>query len=361
MSAPSGGLAGRMRLARGAFLLDAELAAPARGITAVFGPSGSGKTTLLRCLAGLERAAGGWLEVGGERWQDDERGLFLPPHRRALGYVFQEAGLFSHLAVRQNLEFGLRRTPPAERRVSFADAVEWLELGGLLHRRTDSLSGGERQRVAMARALLAGPRLLLMDEPLAALDASAKAEILRCLERLHAELAIPFLYVSHLQDEVLRLADHLVLLAAGRVRAAGPLAEIAARLDLLPWAPEAELAVVIEARVVEHDVRFELTYLDFAGGRLSLPRQELAPGSRQRVRVLARDVSLALERPLRTSVLNVFPARIVEIGGGAQPLVKLDAGGASLLAQITGKSLHLLALRPGIEVFAVVKGVALAV
>jgi molybdate transport system ATP-binding protein len=218
--------------------------------------------------------------------------------------------------------------------------------------------------VAVARALLTSPRLLLMDEPLAALDAAAREEILPYLERLHARLEIPVLYVSHSAPELLRLADHLVLLAAGRVRAAGPLAEVTTRLDLLPWGPEAELGVVIEAVVVGHDERFDLTYLDFAGGRLSLPRHDAAPGSRQRVRVLARDVSLALERPERTSVLNVFPARIVEISeigetGGRQPLVKLDAGGATLLAQVTRKSLFTLDLRPGVPVYAVIKGVAL--
>jgi molybdate transport system ATP-binding protein len=373
---------GRFRLARGGFLLDVDFALPARGVTGLFGPSGSGKTTLLRCVAGLERAPGGRFEVAGEIWQDEERGLFLPTHRRRVGYVFQEPSLFTHLSVRRNLEYGLRRRPPAERRVRFAEAVDWLGLDRLLDRGPRSLSGGEQQRVAIARALLASPCLLLMDEPLAALDAAARQEILPYLERLHASLATPVLYVSHSATELLRLADHLVLLRAGKVRAAGPVAEVATRLDLLPWAPEAELGAVLDARVIEHDDRFDLTYLDFAGGRLSLPRLDAPPGSRQRVRVLARDVSLAIERPERTSVLNIFPARILEIGeigeiGGAarspalasapaakvafraQPLVKLDAGGAVLLAQITRKSLASLDLRPGLAVFAVVKGVAL--
>jgi molybdate transport system ATP-binding protein len=373
---------GRFRLERGGgFVLDVDFSAPDAGITGVFGPSGSGKTTLLRCVAGLERAPGGLLEVAGEPWQDEARGLFLPTHRRRLGYVFQEAGLFDHLSVRGNLDYGLRRTAPAERRVRLDEAVGWLGLTALLERGPRQLSGGERQRVAIARALLTSPRLLLMDEPLAGLDAAARDEILPYLERLHASLEIPVLYVSHAAAELQRLADHLLLLAAGRLRAAGPVSEVSTRLDLLPWAPEAELGVVLEARVAGHDERFELTYLDFAGGRLSLPRHDAAPGSRQRVRLLARDVSLALAPPERTSVLNIFPARIVEIsdggGGGAgggdgtgaggggqglrgrQPLVKLDAGGAALLAQVTRKSLEALDLRPGLEVFAVVKGVAL--
>jgi len=357
---------GRFRLARGGgFVLDVDFTAPAAGVTGVFGPSASGKTTLLRCVAGLERAPAGLLEVAGEVWQDEAREWFVPAHRRRVGYVFQEAGLFAHLSVRGNLEYGLRRTPPGERRVRFAEAVEWLGLEPLLARAPEALSGGQRQRVAVARALLTSPRLLLMDEPLAALDAAAREEILPYLERLHARLEIPVLYVSHSAPELLRLADHLLLLAAGRVRAAGPLAEVTTRLDLLPWGPEAELGVVIEAVVAGHDERFDLTYLDFAGGRLSLPRHAAAPGSRQRVRVLARDVSLALVRPERTSVLNVFPASIVEVsdggetGRGRQPLVKLDAGGAALLAQVTRKSLVTLELRPGVPVYAVIKGVAL--
>ncbi|MBV8202338.1 MAG: molybdenum ABC transporter ATP-binding protein [Acidobacteria bacterium] len=359
---------GRFQLARGGgFVLDVDFTAPPTGVTGVFGPSASGKTTLLRCVAGLERAPAGLLEVAGEVWQDEERGWFVPAHRRRVGYVFQEAGLFAHLSVRRNLEYGLRRTPAAERRVRFEEAVEWLGLGPLLPRVPEALSGGQRQRVAVARALLTSPRLLLMDEPLAALDARAREDILPYFERLHAQLEIPVLYVSHSAAELLRLADHLLLLAAGKVRAAGPLALVSTRLDLLPWGPEAELGVVVEAVVAGHDERFGLTYLDFAGGRLSLPRHAAAaPGSRQRVRVLARDVSLALERPERTSVLNVFPARIVEIdapsaagAAGRQPLVKLDAGGAALLAQVTHKSLAVLDLRPGVPVYAVIKGVAL--
>src|ERR1700761_4598842 len=246
-----------------------------------------------------------------------------------------------------------------------------LGIGPLLDREPAGLSGGERQRVAIGRALLASPRLLLMDEPMAALDLAARGEILPYLERLQERLAVPVVYVSHSASEVLRLADHLLLLAGGRVRAAGPVAEVATRLDLLPWTPEAELGAVLAGCVAAHDEEFGLTYVDFAGGRLSLPRQDAAPGSRLRVRVLASDVSLALEAPRRTSILNVFPARILEIaeggrGGAAapagaalQPLVKLDAGGAVLLAQITRKSLAALELRPGLEVYAVVKGVAL--
>jgi molybdate transport system ATP-binding protein len=351
----------RFRLRRGGFLLDVDFLAPGRGVTAVFGPSGSGKTTLLRCVAGLERSPEGFLSLGEEVWQDEARGVFLPTHRRPVGYVFQEAALFSHLSVRGNLEYGLARTPAADRRVGFDEAVAWLGAGPLLDRRPDHLSGGERQRAAIARALLTSPRLLLMDEPLASLDAASRAEILPYLERLHAELSIPVLYVSHSQAEVLRLADHLVLLEAGRVRAAGPLGEIATRLDLLPWAPEEEPGTLIEALASGYDEDWGLARLDFPGGSLLLPSQPLLPGSRRRVRILARDVALSLERPERTSVLNVVPAKILEIaeGGSAQALVRLDAGGTVLLARITRKSLHLLGLRPGLEVYALIKAVAL--
>jgi molybdate transport system ATP-binding protein len=354
----------RFQLRRGSFALDVDFTAPDAGVTAVFGPSGSGKTTLLRCLAGLDRAAGGLLEVGGEVWQDEARGWFVPTHRRRVGYVFQDAGLFAHLSVRRNLDYGWRRTAAGQRRVAFDEAVEWLGLAPLLARDPRGLSGGERQRVAIARALLASPRLLLMDEPLAALDVAARREILPYLERVHAALEVPIVYVSHSAGEVLRLADHLLLLAGGRVRAAGPAGEVATRLDLLPWASDGELGAVVEATVAAHDDAFALTYVDFAGGRLSLPRLAAAPGSRLRVRVLATDVTLALDRPQRTSVLNIVAARVAEIaedvsGGAGQPVVKLDAGGTPLLAQITRKSLANLDLRPGQELYAVIKGVAL--
>ncbi|MDP2021255.1 MAG: molybdenum ABC transporter ATP-binding protein, partial [Hydrogenophaga sp.] len=210
------------RLVRDAFTLDLALTLPGRGLTALFGASGSGKTTCLRVLAGLEPAASGHLSVGGELWQDSARGLFVPPHQRALGYVFQEASLFDHLSVRDNIRFGYRRTPAVQRRYGWDHGLELLGIGHLLQRMPHELSGGERQRVAMARALATSPRVLLMDEPLAALDTPRKAEILPWLEQLHQKLDIPVVYVTHSADEVARLADHLVLLEQGRVMAQGP-------------------------------------------------------------------------------------------------------------------------------------------
>ncbi|EKM96639.1 molybdenum transport protein ModC [Stutzerimonas degradans] len=247
------------------FRLDVDLALPGRGVTALFGHSGSGKTTLLRCVAGLERGARGQLEINGECWQDSTRGLFVPPHRRAIGYVFQDANLFAHLSVRRNLQFGMKRVAAAERRVAWDQAVDLLGIGHLLERMPGRLSGGERQRVGMARALLTSPRLLLMDEPLAALDLKRKHEILPYLERLHDELDIPVLYVSHSPDEVARLADHLVLLDQGRAIAQGELRETLARLDL-PTAFSDDAGVVVEGEIAGHDPAYHLTRLVFPGG-----------------------------------------------------------------------------------------------
>jgi molybdate transport system ATP-binding protein len=275
--------------------------------------------------------------------------------------VRQEAGLFPHLSVRRNLEYGLRRTPPERRRVSVEQAIAWLGIGRLLERRPHGLSGGERQRVAIARALLAGPRLLLMDEPLSGLDDASRHEILPYLERLHRGLALPVVYVSHSRAEVLRLADYVVLLEAGRVHASGPVEQIATRTELAPFGSEAELGAVTEAVVVERDEQFGLSYLSFPGGRLGVPAADLRLGERRRLRLLARDVSLALERPRATSILNVIPARVIDIGeaDGPLPLVRLDAGGTVLLSRITRRSLQQLEIRPGLRVYAQIKSVAL--
>ena len=354
------GISARFDLDLGEFRLDAGFEAPGRGVTALFGPSGSGKTTLLRCLAGLERAPDSYLEVNGEIWQDDSIGIYLPTHRRPLGYVFQEASLFPHLDVRRNLEYGWKRIPATQRRVGFDQAVELVGIGPLLARDPARLSGGERERVAIARALLVSPDLLLMDEPLAALDLASKRDILPYLERLHDELSIPVLYVSHSPDEVARLADYMVLMDRGRSVASGPLKELLARLDL-PLAHGDEAGVVIDTVVGEHDEAFHLTRLDFAGGAISVARQPHALGHRMRLRIHARDVSLALERHSDSSILNILPARVVEIvdENPAQVAVRLDAGGVPLLARITRKSSALLGLEPGMAVYAQVKSVAL--
>lgn len=347
-------------LQAGHFILQVDFQTPGQGVTAVFGASGSGKTTLLRCIAGLERAPQGFLEVNGNCWQDESRHFFLPTHQRPLGYVFQEASLFSHLSVRKNLEYGLRRTPVEQRKVAFEDAIELLGVAPLLKRNPKRLSGGERQRVAIARALLTSPKLLLMDEPLAALDNNSKAEILPYLETLHAELSIPVLYITHAMPEVMRLADNILLLENGKLIGNGTLLEVLTRLDL-PLSHTYEAGVVIEAKVVEHDQPFHLTYLEFSGGRLSLRCEDLAQGSTVRVVLNAKDVSLALENEVHSSILNIFQATILEIAeeSPGQLMIKLDVNGALLLARITKKSGVLLNLQIGMKVYARVKSVAL--
>ncbi len=346
-------------LKRDGFALDAKFSAPAAGVTALFGPSGSGKTTLLRCIAGLERASG-TLTMNGEIWQDET--MFLPVHQRPLGFVFQEASLFTHLSVRANLEYGYKRIAPAERRVPLAQVVEWLGLARLIGRGDPArLSGGERQRIAIGRALLTSPRVLLMDEPLSALDTQSKQEILPYLERLHRELDIPVLYVSHAMDEVVRLADHLVLMEQGRVIASDALHVILSRLDL-PTAHYDDAGAVIEAVVAQQDETYHLTRLDFSGGSLWVSRVEQAFGTRVRARVLARDVSIATQAPHGSSINNILNARIEEIRdeGPDKVIVRMKVGeNATLLSRITRRSRDQLGLNIGMFVCAQVKSVAL--
>ncbi len=348
----------RFRISRSDFTLDVDLALPGREVTAVFGPSGSGKTTFLRAVAGLEHDPDGYVKVGDMLWQDG--GHFVPTHDRSIGFVFQEASLFSHLDVRRNLEYGLRRVPESARKVSLDRAIELLGIGPLLARRTDALSGGERQRVAIARALAVSPGILMMDEPLAAVDRGHKQEIMPYLESLHDELDIPVLYVSHAIDEVASLADHLVLLEAGRTVAFGPTRDLLTRPDLpLMHDPGAE--ALVETVVAEHDAAFHLTYLDFPGGRFAVTRRPLTVGDVVRLRVQARDVSLTLARQTGTTILNVFPATIEDVvrEGPARVLVRLTAGGVTLLSRITARSATELELKPGRTVYAQVKAVAL--
>jgi molybdate transport system ATP-binding protein len=345
----------------GGFSVDLNFSCRANGLTAVFGRSGAGKTTLVNMLAGLVRPESGRIVIGGTTLFDSDRGIDLPVERRRLGYVFQEDRLFPHLSVRANLIYGFKRTPRAERSIQPEQIIELLGLGDLLKRRPRDLSGGEKQRVALGRALLANPRLLLMDEPLASLDQARKEEVLPFLERLHGELAVPIVYVSHAMEEIVRLADTLVLVSDGRVVAVGPLETLTSRLDLRPLTGRYEAGAVIEARIAGHDETFHLSSLDFAGGTLRVPRLEDPAGTEIRVRIRARDVSLALAPPEATSILNVFPGVIREISDEAGALVDvlLDLGGATLWARITARSRHDLALAPGSRVYALVKAVAL--
>lgn len=351
------GIEARFRINWRGFTLDVDLNLPATGVTALFGPSGSGKTTVLRCIAGLERAKEGRPVVDGEAWQDAN--TWLPPHRRPIGYVFQEASLFSHLTVLGNLRYGLKRSSAAQR-ISLDHAVELLGIGHLLDRKPERLSGGERQRVAIARALAVSPRLLLMDEPLAALDLKRKQEILPYLERLHADLRIPVLYVSHMPEEVVRLADYLVSMEAGRVLANGSLAETLARLDP-PIRLGEDAGAILAGMVVEVDPQWQLARVNFDGGSLWVRDHGLPIGRRVRVRVLARDVSLA-EQPGVSSIQNVLRGCVEAVGSDEHPgvaLVRVRLGSAMLLAQLTRKAADDLRVAPRLETWIQVKSVAL--
>jgi len=340
------------------FTLDVNLTLPGRGVTALFGHSGSGKTTLLRCIAGLERTRDGFLGVNGQVWQ--EAGYWLPPHRRPLGYVFQEVGLFPHLSVLDNLHYGMRRVGVIQR-TNLNQAVELLGIGHLLDRQPHRLSGGERQRVGIARALAISPRILLMDEPLAALDLKRKQEILPYLERLHRELDIPLLYVSHSPDEVARLADHLVAMEAGRVLVNGPLIETLAQLDL-PIRLGEDVGAVLDANIGIVDKTWHLARVDFPGGSLWTRDPGVAVGSRVRVRILARDVSLAREHPGLSSIQNVLPGRVDAMADDEHPglaLVRVQVGESRLVARLTKRAAYELGISPGQTLWAQVKSVAL--
>jgi molybdate transport system ATP-binding protein len=381
-------------------------------VTGLFGPSGSGKTTVLRCIAGLSRVADGFFSIAGEVWQDGE--LFRPPHQRPIGYVFQEPSLFPHLSVRQNLRYGMPRGPAGQRgarsatEVGWEDVVALLGLGALLERTPRHLSGGERQRVAIGRALLSQPRLLLLDEPLSALDQRAKGEILPFIERLHRTLSVPVLYVSHDMAELERFADHLLLMESGRVIASGGLRALECDPSL-PLLRARDAAVSLEARVEGYDAAYGLLSLRVDGARFLVPSEPAVPGERRRLRVAAENVSLALERPRGSSILNVVPTRIVSVAGlgtneitvvlelaatarGEEPLAALRApepkadeerkaegsaqaqGGteqtgdrwapdvprARLISRVTRRSWEQLGLSEGQTVFAQVKSVALA-
>ena len=332
---------------------------PSSGITALFGRSGSGKTTLLRCIVGLERAPGACVRFNGEVWQDQR--TFVPTYLRPLGYVFQESSLFAHLDARANLAYGLKRVPAAQRRIGFDQAVQFMGLESLLAHRANELSGGQRQRVAIARALLTSPQLLLLDEPLSNLDLASRDEILPHLERLHDELSIPIVYVSHDISEVMRIADHIALLDAGRLQAFGPIHELLTRPDL-PLAHLEAAGSIFEGVIDEHDAHYHLSYVAIAGGRLAISLRAARLGQRVRVRIDARDVSLALKPPRHSSITNILPGRVIDVTEDrdpAQRLVRLDVGGHPLLARITGRSLAQLAIVPGTALYAQVKNVAL--
>ncbi|WP_213770876.1 molybdenum ABC transporter ATP-binding protein [Bradyrhizobium sp. dw_78] len=348
----------------GRFRLDARFDIPARGVTAIFGPSGCGKTTVARCLAGLQYLPGNFCAIDGDIWQHET--MFRPPHRRPIGYVFQEASLFEHLPVRRNLLYGAprRRGASGPDDIGFDEVVALLGLVKLLGRFPQNLSGGERQRVAIGRALLSQPRLLLMDEPLSALDRLTKDEIMPFLERLHERLSLPVIYISHDMTEIERLASHLILMNEGKVLGVGPLPALQSD-PALPLAHARDAAVSFDGTVMAYDGTYGLVTLDIGHGQLLVPSPPIAAGKRQRLRITASDVSLARAAPQHSSILNVLPARIMSrLSAGPSEVVAvlaLGSGGSGvrLLARITLRSWDMLQLAEGMDVFAQVKGVSL--
>lgn len=352
----------RMALQRSAFCVDVDLQLPAHGITVLWGPSGSGKTSILRSVAGLERPQKALLQIAGETWQDDAQKLFVPPWKRAIGYVFQEASLFEHLDVQGNLRYGQQRaSDPAAAAQALQDAIALLDIATLLPRQVHTLSGGERQRVAIARALATAPRVLLLDEPLASLDAARRREVMPWLLRLRDELKIPMLYVTHAVDEVAKLADTVVTMERGQATGCGPVSEVLAGQAGLALAAD-DVGSLLHARVQEIDAQWGLARADFQGGALWLRDTGLALGNSVRLRVLARDVSIALVAPQSSSIQNVLPCVVSEIRDDDHPsqvLVRLLCGSQALWARITARSAHTLALQPGLAVWAQVKSVGL--
>ena len=341
--------------------IDIDFSVPEIGTTVLFGRSGCGKSTIVNAVAGLLRPAQGRISLGGTVLVDTETGIFLPPERRRVGLVFQDARLFPHMSVDSNLRYGLRRAPQGP--IGFDEVVELLGLAGFLARRPHSLSGGERQRVAIGRALLSQPLLLAMDEPLASLDAQRRAEILPYLARLRRSLKLPILYVTHALDEVARLADTLVLIRAGRVLAAGPLPALLGRADL-PLARRDDAASVLPARVVAHDPARQLTELAASGRRLLVPLLDAPPGHELRVRIPAREVILAAEEPRGISVHNIIAGAVRAVV--ADParhaaMVEIALEDATLLARVTPDAVARLGLVPGAPVLALVKSVAIEV
>ncbi len=345
----------------GQFELDARFEAP-NGVTALFGRSGAGKTTIVNAVAGLLQPRAGHIRINGETLVDTSRGVDVPVHKRRIGYVFQDARLFPHLTVQQNLRFGgwfsSSRVSPG----AFGDVVDLLGISGLMDRRPGHLSGGEKQRVAIGRALLSQPKLLLMDEPLAALDEARKAEILPYIERLRDELAIPILYVSHSVGEVARIATTIVALSEGRVHRCGPAGALLADPASFPILGRQEAGSILTARVVAHDPDDGLTELAFGGTRLFAPLVDAPPGTTLRIRVRARDIILALRPPEDTSALNILPITVRAVGARDGPIVDVAVrcGDADLLARITKRSLNRLGLREGAAGYAILKSVAVS-
>lgn len=344
---------------KGDFTLDIDLTLPAKGVSAIFGPSGCGKTTILRCVAGLERMQSGIIKISKESWQDGN--LFTPPHKRDVGYVFQEASLFPHLSVRSNLAYGLNRAKTNRKLPSLKSVEALLGLKPLIDRSPEKLSGGERQRVAIGRAIMSGPKILLMDEPLSGLDTANKNEILPYLERVANFLEIPVLYVSHDIAEIERLAEHITFLESGQITSSGPIAKLA----INPEAPFAKMArpfAILNAEVIDRDANFGITTFSAGGHKIMSPHQDTPIGTSCKMRVYANDIALASKRPTeRTSFLNILDARISEAHASDEYRLNVylrlgsDGTGPCLVTRITKKAWKEMGLDTGAQIFALIK------
>jgi molybdate transport system ATP-binding protein len=357
----------QINIARSAFQLNLDIQLPGQGITAIFGPSGSGKTTLLRAVAGLEKNPQGLIQIGENIWQDTKQGIYIPTWQRPLGYVFQESSLLLHLSVVENLNFGLKRvlkaanSAPTAANKALQASIELLGIGGLLQRMPDDLSGGERQRVAIARAIAMQPQLLLMDEPLASLDAARRQEIFPWLARLRDELKMPMLYVTHSAEEVTRLADHLVVLDQGHVKAQGSVSAVLTQV-VNPVVVGEDAGALIAGCIGAVDAQWHLSRVDFDGGCIWMRGAGLPVGKAVRIRILARDVSLAISEPTNTSIQNQLRGSIQSMTPDKHPsqvMVVLKCGAEEVLARVTKRAVNELALQVGMPVWAQVKSVAL--
>ena len=351
----------RIKHRQGDFDINVGFRSEEVGVTALFGSSGAGKTSVVNMVAGLVRPDEGHIIVNDRCLFDSKTSVNVPPEKRRMGYIFQEGRLFPHLSVRSNLTYGMRLTPHAQRYVNFDQVVQLLGIEHLIDRRPARLSGGEKQRVAIGRALLTSPSLLLMDEPLASLDGARKSELLPFIARLSREFSVPILYVSHALDEILNLADAMVILDSGRAVAAGGIEDLMSRRDLQCLASLTDCGAVIPTMVELHDETVGLTHLRFPGGVLKVPRFDAPTGARVRVRIEARNVAIAMVPPEQISIQNVLPGKVEEISAGDGPLVDVRLNiGCPLLARITSRALQGLGLMPGQQVFALIKSVAIS-
>lgn len=344
----------------GKFEINVEFSAGPGSITALFGPSGSGKTTIVNLIAGLIRPDTGKIAIDNRVLDDTATGAHISTRHRRLGYVFQDSRLFPHFSVEGNLRYGMGAQPAGHGHTTFDQVTKLLALTNLLDRRPNSLSGGEKQRVAIGRALLSDPRLLLMDEPLASIDESRRGEILPFIERLRDELGLTIIYVSHATDEIIRLADKVIMLENGRVAANGTVQELMSRLDLKSLMGPGNVGAVLTTSFAAYDPEYDLASLNFDGGTLRVPGLNLPVGTAVRAQILSRDLALSLSAPVDISVLNVFSGKVTEIGEQNGPRVDLRIDvGTPLIATVTRKSLHDLKLEIGTEVYAMVKAVAI--